>query len=156
FGISDVLVYRVGATYQAAERLFLVKVFERNRRSAAKHEATLLVGQAGLPAFEFIGVTDVADQFHCHIFAFDDMHPISGAKLAGGCELARSALLACVPDRELKAIYVRSKPTLAQRLGRDVLERLHHLLDRPDQCLALKRFDEKFDEIKALLGTFPL
>ncbi|AHL76129.1 hypothetical protein CH92_13895 [Stutzerimonas stutzeri] len=155
-GISDVLVYRVGATYGAAERMFIVKVFERNRRSAAKHEATLLVNQAGLPALEFIGVTDLADQFHCHVFAFDDMHSVTGAKLAGCCESARSELLACDPDRELKAIYVRSKSTLAQRLGRDVLERLYHLIDRPDQCLALKRFDETFDDIKALLGTLPL
>jgi len=155
-GISDVLVYRVGATHGAAERMFLVKVFERNRRSAAKHEATLLVNQPGLPALEFIGVTDLADQFHCHVFAFDDMHSVTGTKLAGCCESARSELLACDPDRELKAIYVRSKPTLAQRLGRDVLERLHHLIDRSDQCLALKCFDETFDEIKALLGTLPL
>ncbi|WP_313226840.1 hypothetical protein [Stutzerimonas chloritidismutans] len=155
-GVADVLAYRVDATFQAIERQFLIKVFERNRRSAAKHEATLLVKQDGLPAPELLGVTDVANHFHCHVFAFDKVQPADTGKVAGCCESVRSQLLACAPDDELKAIYIRSKPTLGHRIGRDSLIRLHHLIAQPAQRTALVRFDQRFDEIRTLVNGLPL
>lgn len=155
-GVADVVAYRVVACDGSREDCFLVKAYESNRSATAKHEATLLVAQKGLPTLELLGVTDVGERFHCHVFALDSARQALGKKWPVRCEVARSSLLACAPDEELKALFRRSKPCLAQRMELDVLRRLRCLLDNPAQLEALGRFEETFDSIRELIGGLPM
>ncbi|ERI50953.1 hypothetical protein N878_01550 [Pseudomonas sp. EGD-AK9] len=155
-GVADVVAYRVVACEDGKEDCFLVKVYENNRSAMAKHEATLLVGQANLPTLGLLGVTDVGGRFHCHVFALDSARQALGKKWPVRCEVARSALLACAPNEELKALYRRSKACLVQRMERDVLRRMRCLLDSPAQLEELLRFEESFDRIRELIGGLPM
>lgn len=155
-GVTDVVAYRVVASDGGKEECFLLKVFESNRSAMAKHEATLLVGQANLPTLELLGVTDIEGRFHCHVFALDSARQALGKKWPVRCHVARSALLACAPNEDLKALFRRSKSCLAQRMERDVLRRMRCLLDNPAHLEELLHFEESFDQIRELISRLPM
>lgn len=155
-GVPDVIAFRVVACDGGREDCFLVKAYESNRSAMAKHEATLLVAQKGLPTLELLGVTDVEGRFHCHVFDLDNARQALGKNWPVRSEVARSSLLACTPDKELTARFRRSKPCLAQRMERDVLRRMRCLLESPAHLEALGLFEEEFDSIQQLIGGLPM
>lgn len=155
-GVADVIAYRVVAAYGEKEQCFLVKLYEHNRSAMAKHEASLLAEQNGLPSLQLIGVTDVASRYHCHVFALDSARQALGKKWPVRCEVARTTLLACQPNEDLTAMFRRSKPCLAQRMERDVLRRMRCLLSDASHLKALDTYEINFDAIRALLSSLPL
>ncbi|SDU25546.1 hypothetical protein SAMN05216296_2683 [Pseudomonas pohangensis] len=155
-GVVDVVAYRVSAAEGDEECCFMVKLFEHNRSVVATHEASLLIDQAGLPSLELVGVTDVRNQFHCHVFALGNAQQDLSKKWVVSCDLVRSALLACEPSSQLKALYRRSKPSLDQRVERDVLKRLRCILDTPAQFEALSCFEQSFDSIREMISGLPM
>lgn len=155
-GVADVLAYRVVAGDQEGDRCFLVKVFNSNRNAMAKHEATLLTKQTDLPSLELLGVTDVNEQFHCLVFNLGSARQALGKKWPVRCEVARSVLLACEPNKDLRATFLRSKSSLHQRMDRNALHRMQCLLGNSAQLASLKAFDDNFDAIKQEISKLPL
>lgn len=106
-------------------RSVLVKLFDRNKRSVARHEAELM-GNAlpGLPAPEWIGATQV-EEFHCHLFWLPSNLDVPvGSDARAAMRMAAGCLMAVEPPARLVQRYARSRPQLWQRLDAAWFERL--------------------------------
>ena len=102
---------------------YLVKLFGAKCTGQARHEATLLTdAPAGLPAPEWVGVTEVRG-FQCHVLRLPDEAEAPSQPAEAGAN-AREALLPLQPDKALVERYARSRAFLWQRLDDTLLESL--------------------------------
>ena len=155
-GINDVIGYRVIVHAAGEENCFLVKVYADKRSAWAKHEATLLTTKQRLPSLQFIGATAVDDRYHCHVFLLGDAEQVYGKELNACNDILCAKLLCCEPDEQLQTLFLRSKPTLIQRLDKDVLKRMYYLFADTDYLEALRCFEEYFDSIRGQVGSLPM
>ncbi len=111
----------------------MVKLFDRNKSSRARHEAELLGSAVGrqLPAPRWVGA-GLVEEFSCHLLELnpdlslpDDVRPKDMQR-----DLA-IALMPLVPSSGLVQRYVRSRPLLWQRLHRRWFEQLHIAAESP-------------------------
>lgn len=154
-GISDVLFFRACATTNGEEKVFLIKLFSANRGALAKHEATLLTIQSGLPSLRFLGATLLAGGMHCHVFALNAAYQVTGKALGLLSEEAKVRLMACQPSSELSALFRRSKPHLWQRMDRSIFQRLRYLIEKGERDEDIERFEQSFDDIRDTLSALP-
>jgi len=123
-GFTDVVAFEVLAKDKVGKHLgsFLVKLFNNNRKSIGRHEASLLMD--GGPALQFLGAGMVG-KYHCNIFKWDGGTKIIPQQLKLKRLELFSRLIALEPDKQLIEQYARSHPMLPQRLSDNMLERLH-------------------------------
>jgi len=153
-GIPNVAALR--ATRAPAGEVFLIKLFESNRKSMAEHETTLL-GEPpkGLPAPAFLHSTDLR-QFPCLVYALPSGSPADqrvvrqlGLSLTG-------QLLEIEPPAALVTRYRRSHPILWQRLGRSMLLRLRVAVDTTDQEQRATEIVHRLPALRRHLEAIPL
>ncbi|UYG01949.1 hypothetical protein OCT51_12110 [Halomonas sp. LR3S48] len=124
-GGQDVATFRVmGFDDEGLKNAeYLVKLFNTNRSSLAKHEATLLLGSTVLPAFPLIDIDQVGG-FHCHIFEWLPANKISQKRLKAARRQMLRDLLVVEPDEKLVSQFKRSRPPIWQRIDSRMLDRL--------------------------------
>lgn len=154
-GIADVLVFRVCATAEGERQVFLIKLFNANRGAWAKHEATLLTSQSGLPSLRFAGATLISNGIHCHVFSLNEAHQVESKALGSVAGQAKVQLMACQPSSALLSLFSRSKPYLWQRLDRGSLQRLRCLMDDGESLQNIDRLNEIFNDIRDKLSELP-
>ncbi|QTN45228.1 hypothetical protein H7683_19915 [Ectopseudomonas mendocina] len=151
--LTDIVFFRVSITESGKARVFLVKLFSASRSVLAKHEATLLTMQKGLPALRFLGATILADGIHCHVFALNAACQVSARALGFQRKELLKLLGECPPSAELQALYKRSKPNLWQRMDKDIFYRLRCV---SDDHAVIDCFEEVFENIREALSELPL
>lgn len=152
----NVGVANVGALHlEFHDGVYLLKIFDVNRRSHAIHESTLITeSMYGLPAPEFIGMMEVG-KFHCILCRI----PSGNTSVYGNKENLISvskALLAVEPSSDLVDKYSRSKPMLWQRLNSSMLERLYVAAESPHDKRNMDMLMNRLPEIKGTLRSLPL
>lgn len=135
----------------------LIKLFNTNRRSLAKHEATLLSGDTVLPALSLVCVDEVSG-LHCHVFKWAPIRKISKEQLSTAKQKVVEKLLSVEPEQALASQFKRSRPPIWQRVDSRVIERLHTVAEmlgshRVDQ---VQRFGEQLATIMSRLRELPL
>lgn len=133
----------------------LIKLFDQNRRSQARHEATLLLSAIeGLPAPHLVSAT-VLDRFHCHIFDISQIE-ISDKIDTRKTEYKIMQKLATIePSDDLVDAYLRSRRTLPNRITTNTLQRLKIAATREEQQ-QLDLAINKLAYITANLDRLPL
>ncbi|MFJ3108937.1 hypothetical protein [Pseudomonas putida] len=158
-GANDVFAFKV-ITHNGqknSEELFLVKIYASHRRELAMQEATLLASKNAktLPTPEFLGATHL-DNYHCHIFAWQDARKsIPKEVKPGGMEISTS-LMAFTPPPALVSRYCRSRPLLWQRLDSTVIDRLRLGSQSEGAQQIVDRFSEYLPKIEKNLEALPL
>lgn len=156
-GIADLVCYQVRVLGCVGQQEFLLKVFNSNRSALAKHEATLLTGNYGLPSLELIKIALIDDIFHCHVFLLAGIQQLESKKVADLDTVEIGAkLLSCKANQELCSLFMRSKPSLAQRLNRSVVQRLRYVISTEEDLIQLETFEQAFDRVYELLSELPL
>lgn len=135
----------------------LVKLFNSNRGSLAKHEATLLIGNAELPALPLKGVESLGD-LHCHIFEWLPIEKPPLKQINETRQAALEILLAIEPNKTLSSQFMRSRPPIWQRIDAHMFERLHTVAEMmgPPQVENVERLRKAHDVIKDRLSKLPL
>lgn len=154
-GVPDVLCYRVHIAIPDQEKQLLVKVFNGNRSAWAKHEATLLASQHGVPSVPLVSLTSVYD-LHCHVFDITGLRQCSKGETVKRRPDFQRQLCAHEPKQELTSIYMRSHPQVWQRVESSDVARIGLLLgERADQVL-IERLLSALADIKSILRKLPL
>jgi hypothetical protein len=153
-GLPDVLCYQVSVVTAEGERLFLVKVFNANRFAWAKHEATLLAGQRGLPAVPCVSLTMVQG-LPCHVFDITGLVQCGKSETGKGLPGFRRTLSAHVPSDELTSLYLRSHPQVWQRVESHSIQRMGLLLGAKADTALIERFLTVIPAIKDRLKALP-
>jgi hypothetical protein len=142
--------------YRTGQETFLIKLYDRNRSVAAQHAATLLAdAPRGLPAPEFLGLTEFG-VFPCAVYRLasgSEVLPKQAKKVAVDL---RAILLAVEPPRELAARYLRSRPTMAQRMTTQWLDRALVAASSPEEETAITAMREKWSALQGILSALPL
>lgn len=133
----------------------LVKLFDRVRRGAARHEADLMAaGVVRLPAPEWLSATSV-DGYPCHLMAVD-----AGAESLPSGRFKKyqvdlvGQLLAVEPPEGLVQRFRRSRPQLHQRMSAEWFERLLVAVEGDDR-LPVVRLLERIEAIRNALRALP-
>lgn len=136
---------------------FLVRLFDKGRRSTAQHEITLLSEcRSKLPALPLSGV-DAVGGYSCHIFKGYAGEATSGATtLVGKLLDVRTQLLGTEPPPTLIDRYKRSRPLLPQRITRGVPDRLLSVVAEGAEREMVGQFGRELDRIRAKLSALPL
>ncbi|WP_191167197.1 hypothetical protein [Halomonas sp. ML-15] len=130
-GGQDVATFRVKVFYGNENSEFLLKLFNKNRSSLAKHEAVLLLGNNVLPSLPLLGVENV-EGFHCHVFEWIPAIKIPH-KQANLCKKKMMKLLMVVePGKALISQFNRSRPPIWQRIDSRMLERMRTVAELLD------------------------
>lgn len=154
-GLPDVLCYLVKVKLDSGlEKDLLVKLFNVNRSSWAKHEATLLTTQDNIPALPFLCATTV-EGMNCHVFEATDYRCCTGVETAKAQMDFRAALAACSPSTSLVSLYIRSRTRLWQRLDDDLLCRLEWLLRGDSDPVLFDRFRSVLQNMRQTLENLP-
>lgn len=152
-GLPDVLCYEVSVA-EGRERRFLVKVFNSNRSAWAKHEATIIAGQADLPTVPCVALTMVQG-LHCHIFETTGLVQCGKSETSRKIHSFRLKLSACQPSEEMTSLFLRSHPQVWQRLESHSIRRTEYLLDGKADRNLIDRLLKVFPEIKVTLKELP-
>jgi hypothetical protein len=152
-GVPNIFCYLL-AHKDGGGRQLLVKIFNANLSSLAKHEATLLVRQHELPTLPFLNATTV-EGLSCHVFDASDYRCCTPQETNKAQMAFRAILSACKPSDALSAIYVRSRPRFWQHLDSDLLDRLEYVLADDSNPIVFDRFRVKLQEVRRFLECLP-
>lgn len=154
-GQPDILSYLVALNDGAgAGRQFLIKVFNVNRSSWAKHEATLLLSADGIPSLPFVNAT-VVEGMSCHVFEATGYRCCTAVETAKAQMEFRVLLSTFSPSPDLVNAYVRSRTRSWQRLDDELLGRLEWLLGDNADPLLFDSFRAKLQRIRRFLEAMP-
>lgn len=142
--------------YSSSKEYFL-KLFERNRRSLALHESTLIGEQVeGLPSPKYVGSTYVSS-FYCMVYELPKgRFGTSPKELRVPSLNLRGQLLSIEPPANLVQRYQRSHPMLWQRLDTITLKRLYMCANKEEQRCLVNEFFAVLPELRAVLKSLPL
>lgn len=142
---------------EAGTPRYLIKLFAPQRRTLARHEATLLAARREtLPALALGAVAEV-EGMQCHVLVLDGYQPAGDRRDARRLALElRAALLAVPPPEELAGVYRRSRPLLWQRLEAGLLQRLEVAVEGEPADGQLKWLAQRLDAWCEVLRTLPL
>jgi len=152
-GVPNMFCYLL-ARKDGGGRQLLVKIFSAKLSSLAKHEATLLVSQGGLPTLPFLHATMV-EGLSCHVFDATDYRCCTPQETTKAQMAFRALLSACKPSDALSAIYVRSRARFWQHLDGDLLDRLEYVLAEDSNPIVFDRFRVRLQEIRSALECLP-
>lgn len=154
-GQPDILCYLIRLNDgDGAGRQFLVKVFNVNRSSWAKHEATLLFSSTKIPSLPFISATTVGGM-NCHIFEATGYRCCSATETAKAQMEFRALLSTFSPSADLTSSYIRSRTRSWQRLDDELLYRLEWLLGDDADPLLFSSFRSRLQSIRRTLEAMP-
>lgn len=135
---------------------YLVKIYDTNRTTQAKHEATLMAAEvAGLPALQWVGASQILT-FHCLLYSMPEGVVVERKEFKEQSDAFRTCLLGLELPRDLVDLYTRSKPQLDQRLDSELLERMALAATTAEQLQQLSAITEALPEILSLLRRLPL
>ncbi|MDN3554967.1 hypothetical protein [Halomonas maura] len=158
-GVQDVATFHVKSLNDRDELVdeFLVKVFNVNRVSHAKHEATLLSEQGQLPSLKLLGVEDV-EGLHCHIMHGKPAKKVSSDNVAEAKQELALSLLSFEPSKQLVSQFKRSRPPLWRRIDQRMIDRLLTVADMISQRHSddVNMFKKSMVEIAGRLSDMPL
>ncbi|WFM69802.1 hypothetical protein [Halomonas sp. CKK8] len=158
-GIPDVSALRVEVfdDQKNTHDEFLVKVFNSNRSSLAKHEATLLAEVSQLPTFELLSVEEVQG-LHCLVMQWCSARKVPPKQIIDARFHVMSCLLAMEPAENLVSRFKRSRPPLWQRIDRNLLERLETVAEMltDEDLYQVKSFSQHSNEVIQRLQQLPL
>ncbi|MCK2042179.1 hypothetical protein KZO83_05710 [Chromohalobacter sp. TMW 2.2308] len=135
----------------------MIKVFNTNRKSLAKHEATLLSVATGLPALSLTYVDEVGG-LHCHVFEWEPVKKIPKKQLNVAKQKMVEKLLSVEPAQTLVSQFKRSRPPIWQRVDSSLIARLLTVAEMlsPKHVRNVERFGEKLPLIMNRLRELPL
>ncbi len=142
----------------SSRRQFFVKLFDSNKGSGARHEASLLdssclSGCAPWPQLEYAGLVD---GFRCNVLSVQSIDSRPGGNDFKNREKEFWFNLLCSPPPgKLIDRYRRSKPMLWARLHEGVLDRLH-LIAAPEEREILGWCYANWNKILSCLRSLPL
>ncbi|TLF47251.1 hypothetical protein FEI13_16380 [Halomonas urmiana] len=124
-GGQDVAYLRVqvGGFKENKSAEYLLKLYNVNRSSLAKHESTLLIGNYSLPSLPMLAVEEV-DGFHCHVFEFPTVKSVNDKNPVTEKTRIIEELWAIEPDNTLVSQFKRSRPPIWQRIDHFMLQRI--------------------------------
>lgn len=158
-GVLDVIGYKVTIHDAVDEESkdFLIKLFNRKCSVIAQHEASLLLGMPDLPSLSLLAVDEV-EGFHCHLFQWRKAEKLSAREINNIASQFVIELMKYKPPESLIEHYLRSHPTIWQRLDVNFLSRLQLIsetLDATQQGL-MSRLANCYDDIRSRLQSIPL
>lgn len=158
-GIPDIATFRV-RVFDSSENLnseYLVKLFNANRSSLAKHEATLLAESSNLPALTLLSVDEVQG-LHCHVMQWRSAKKISTKEALEAKSNISDLLMAIEPDKKIISRFTRSRPVLWQRIDSAMWERLLTVAEMvgSQHVDRVERLCKEQDVIKRRLSELPL
>ncbi|MGR4068064.1 hypothetical protein [Billgrantia sp. C5P2] len=158
-GMSDIVALHV-QVYGPDKNVhgaYLVKLYNANRSSLAKHEATLLAEDTNLPALKLLSVNEV-EGFQCNVMQWNSEKRLSQKEFLRVRDRVSARLMSIEPEKKILSRFTRSRPLLWQRINTVMLERLHtvaELLGR-EHVDYLERLGKELEAIKCRLGELPL
>ncbi|WP_445157485.1 hypothetical protein [Halomonas sp. E14] len=135
----------------------LLKLFNSNKSSLARHEATLLSECSELPSMPLIRVVEV-EGFHCHIYHWVPSEKILKEKV----KLARlkilSSLILIDPGIALISQYKRSHPVLWHRLDENMMDRICTVAEKgkSEDLEKIKLLSRRRQDVVQRLKKLPL
>ncbi|MEG6617381.1 hypothetical protein V6C27_13295 [Peptococcaceae bacterium 1198_IL3148] len=158
-GVADVVAFDIQAPNktEALVKRYLVKLFHTKRQALAIHEATLLMAfeSGGLPVPRFYGVQKV-DSYNCHIFELYSGTKPSPQEAKYGVRFLLAELWSIEPPKDIVNRFRRSRPLLAERINRKMIDRLLIIAEHSDSVVEMKRLKQKLDVIREILSDLPL
>lgn len=158
-GVPDVAAFYVKCFFfnSLEEAEFFIKLYNNNKNSLARHEATLLTSNESLPSLPLLSVEKVGSM-NCHVFEWISGRkaPLNKVKSAGFNLLEE--LIEKRPDKELASQFKRSKPLLWQRVDDRMVDHLCIISEMAGsaQEKSMKEFREKTDFVRERLRSLPL
>lgn len=155
-GLADVICYDVTVAVDSGARSFLIKLFNSNRSTWAKHEATLITTSMDLPSLPLVLVAPV-DRFSCHVFE------TTGYTRCGRTDFEKKDIAGFVDKlsaleipEDLQAAYLRSHSQVWQRFDKSQLLRIEYLLGEDADTQVLEQFREHLPGMLQDLQSLPL
>lgn len=141
---------------ESTDRVFLVKLYEKNRTALAKHEASLLLDPPkGLPAPRLLLVTEL-EKLACHVYELQSGMLLTKKDTRHAVKPLRYHLALLSPPVGLKNRYLRSKPMVAERLTANFLERIKVAAKDQHHLMIVDQFLTTIPELKSRLDKLPL
>lgn len=140
----------------ANDEIYLVKVFEVNRKILALHEAALVAEPLErLPSLRCVCVSHLSD-YHCHLYRLPTgAHP-APLEVKELVVPLKTKMLAVEPPVELVERFKRSKPMLWQRLENVPWDRLEIVAETPECRHSLSSVYNRLSEIRKELESLPV
>lgn len=143
-------------TVRGENKIFLIKLYEKNRTALAKHEASLLLAPpAGLPAPRLTYVTDL-ENLACHIYKLHVGTLLAKKNNNNAVAVIRNNLALITPSAGLKNRFLRSRPLLTDRLTVSLLDRVRVAVSDELQQRVVEQLIVKLPELKLKLDSLPL
>lgn len=134
----------------------LIKIYDTGKFAAAAHETALLADMPeNLPAPKLLG-TSGFEGFRCSVYKLPAGDLLAPEDLSVTKKSLLQKLLTIIPSKELQQRYLRSRPTLVQRMSATWLDRADVGIDCQQQAAALKEIRTHWSEIKSMLNQLPL
>lgn len=141
---------------KASEGQYLVKVFDINRTTVAKHEATLMAEEiVGLPGLKWVGASQVSG-FQCLLYRMPEGCAVERKQFNEMVDEFRASLFELRLPSGLQGLYTRSKPLLYKRLNKELLERLAVASNDKEQLKQLYSVIDLLPAILQRLAQLPL
>lgn len=158
-GVQDVVALKARAFLEEGEvgGEYFVKVFNKNKSSQAKHEATLLSCNSAWPSLLLVSVTEF-EGMHCHVFRWVEAEKLSSKNVKEARKDVGVCLLEIEPEKVLVERYSRSRPPLWQRIDQKLLDRLKTvagMLEKGDISKVEDLISHR-DSVVAILQRLPL
>lgn len=138
--------------------VFLIKLFDANRKRFALHEATLFNDPPKMiPGPCLVGTTEVGT-YVCLVYRIPggQLVSLNQRKARRALERLREQLITLNPPEALARRYSRSRPLLWQRLDSVLLERLSVAVVSGTQKQQLRRLLEQLPKVQLHLSSLPL
>ncbi|KAF0284635.1 hypothetical protein BA898_10055 [Spiribacter roseus] len=141
--------------YRGREGVFLAKLYDQKKSMAAQHAATLLAdAPEGLPAPGFLGLTQTG-VFPCAAYQLVAGSAVPAKQARKVAIDVKAQLLALEPPSELAARYLRSRPTVAQRMNTQWLDRALVAANRKAKK-AITALWEHWMALQSIVSALPL
>jgi hypothetical protein len=158
-GCADVVAFEVTARDYSELPLgqYLIKLYNNNRKSLAEHEASLLAGgvPGDFPALQFLGADSVGS-YHCNVFKWMGGQKLLPRQIWRKRLDMLNRLIAFEPEKHIVAQYIRSRPMLAQRLSKTMLDRLRLVAGNSQSQEQVEVLKRNFGNLQARLDALPV
>lgn len=142
--------------YRGEEGVFLAKLYDQKKSMAAQHAATLLAdAPEGLPAPGFLGLTQTG-VFPCAAYQLVAGSTVPAKQARKVAIDVKAQLLAVEPPSELAARYLRSRPTVAQRMNTQWLDRALVAADNRKEKEAITALRDHWMALQSIVSALPL
>lgn len=136
---------------------FLIKLFDKSRKSQASYESTLLLAQNRLPGIKLLSIDSIAS-FTCHIYEVGNIERVPASKIREAAREIRVALISIEPPQKLVSSYLRSHPCLWGRLNSMALQGVQVAVETLEESVKKQfyEFIENREKVVARLKSLPL